>query len=76
MSDAVSLSNKRICDITLACAEALANCAKHAYRNDHSAGTVDLHLVYDGAAQLLNIDARPGGTTVRMQFGGCPPARR
>jgi serine/threonine-protein kinase RsbW len=109
LTGAVSLSDERICDILLACGEALANSAEHAYRNAHSAGTVDLNFTYHRAAHLIDIvvrdrgnwtqppqrsatsvrgrglplmraladscaiDARPGGTTVRMQFRGCPP---
>lgn len=111
LTDTTAISTERVCDVTLACSEALANSAEHAYRNCDDVDSMTLDLDYDPATMTIEIvigdqgqwmppepdscnefrgrglplirmlsdackiDGGRQGTTVRLTFCDCPPAR-
>lgn len=55
LTDTTAISAERVCDVTLACSEALANSAEHAYRDRDGADSMTLELAYDPAKMTIEI---------------------
>ncbi len=55
LTDTTAISTERVCDVTLACGEALANCAEHAYRDLAGTDSMTLDLDYDPATSTVDV---------------------